>query len=143
MTYDPVARRLWCLSGSGLSTTVKASGNSGGWADTPPADFPSTAVNICSVTDIALYVAVASAPTGTTPSMTVQVDVLDDDGNVFAQVIKTAAITAAGSAAPVCAGLHGPTAGTYLVLPQWVTVSWTVTGTTPAFPGTEISLYGR
>jgi hypothetical protein len=135
-------RCLWSLSGSGLGTTLTASGNSGSWGDTAPATFPSGSIDLGKASDVGLFVHVGT-PGGTTPSLTVQLDLYDDLGNIYLQVLKTAAITTAGSAAPVFAGLHGGSASAYLVLPMWGRVSWAITGTTPSFPGTEIALYGR
>jgi hypothetical protein len=141
--YDPGAKLLWSLTASGL-TTISGSGNSGGWEGggagdiLPQADFES-AVKLRDVLDVGLYVSVGAVTSS--PAFQVQLDLFDSLGNLYAQVLKTASLSAPGSAAPVFAGLHGPTAGTYLILPEWGRVSWTCTGGTVT--GTEIELYGR
>jgi hypothetical protein len=71
----------------------------------------------------------------------VQLDVYDDAGNLYLQLIKTASLSGAGSAGPVYGGLHGGAASSYLVLPRWGRVSWTCTGGSVA--GADITLYGR
>lgn len=140
--YQDRANLIWSLSGSGLGTTINAAGNSGNWAiPGPNADY-FTPVPLGAFTDLGLFVH-CGTPTGTTPSLTVQLDLYDDAGNLFPQVMKTAGITAAGSAAPVFTGLRGGAAGLYVVMTNWGRVSWTLTGTTPVFPGVEIQLFGR
>jgi hypothetical protein len=142
--YDPGAKILWSLAGSGIGTTISGSGNSGGWQGAgsgdilPQADFES-AVKLRDVLDVGLYVNVGGITSS--PAFQVQLDVFDDAGNLYAQVLKTASLAASGSAAPVYAGLHGGAASSYLVLPQWGRVSWTCTGGTVT--GVSILLYGR
>lgn len=138
----PRSRVLWSLASSGQGTTISGAGNSGGWQgytpgdDVPQLDFESS-VDLRDVLDLALFVNVGGI--GSSPAFLVQVDLFDDAGNAYAQVMKTASLTAAGSAAPVYAGLHAPSA--YLVLPSWARVSWTCTG--GSVTGTSIFLYGR
>jgi hypothetical protein len=138
------ARILWSLAGSGLGTTISGSGNSGGWGGNgpgdilPEADFES-AVDLRDIEDVALFVHVGGVTSS--PAFLVQLDVFDDDGNLYLQVMKTASLSAAGSAVPVYAGLHGGTASSYLLPPSWGRVSWTCTGGTVT--GTAITLYGR
>jgi hypothetical protein len=140
----PRSRILWSLAASGIGTTISAAGNSGDWAGTgpgdilPQADFE-TGIDLGDVQDVALYVYVGGI--ASSPAFQVQLDVYDDAGNLYAQVMKTASLSAAGSAAPVYAGLHGGSASSYLVLPRWGRVSWTCTGGTVT--GTSILLYGR
>ena len=142
--YDPGAKILWSLAASGAGTTISGAGNSGGWQGAgagdllPQADFES-AVKLRDVLDVGLFVNVGGI-TGT-PAFQVQLDVFDDAGNLYAQLLKTASLSAAGSAAPVYGGLHGGSASAYLVLPSWGRVSWTCTGGTVT--GTSIILYGR
>ena len=142
--YQPCSKLLWSLAASGLGTTISGSGNSGGWQGTgpgdllPQADFES-AVRLRDAQDVALYVNVGGITS--TPAFQVSLDVFDDAGNLYAQVLKTASLTAAGTAAPVFAGLHGPAAGSYVLLPDWGRVSWTCTGGTVT--GVSIFLYGR
>lgn len=131
--HNPVPRTLFDLSATSTGTTITASGNSG------PA-----AIDLLDVTDVTLLLTVGT-PTGTSPSLTVQLDVLDPDGNWIPAVTKTAALTTAGTAAAF-AGLHVPNAGpasSPFVLPRWARIAWTVVGTTPAFPQVSLSLTGR
>ena len=129
----PRSRVLWSLAPSGLGTTISGAGNSGGWqGDTPGDDVPQvdfeTAVDLRDIQDVALLVTVGGITSA--PAFQVQLDVLDDAGNLYAQVLKTASLSAPGSAAPVYAGLHGGAASSYLVLPSWARVSWTCAGGT-------------
>jgi len=141
-TYEDRAKLLWCLSGSGLGTTISAAGNSGNWGDTPTDPFPSSKISLSPASDVGLFVFIGAAPTGTTPSLIVQLDLFDNAGNLFPQALKTAAITAAGATA-VYAGVRGGSSANYVVFPAYGRVSWTLTGTTPVFPQAEISLWGR
>lgn len=142
--YDPGAKILWSLAASGLGTTISASGNSGGWQGNGPGDilpqpdFESN-IRLRDVLDVGLYVAVGGITSA--PAFQVQLDVFDDAGNIYLQLLKTASLSAAGSAAPVSAGLHGGSASSYLLLPQWGRLSWTCTGGTVT--GVSIFLYGR
>lgn len=140
----PRSRVLWTLAPSGLGTTIAGSGNSGGWQgfppgqDVPPLDFAAS-IDLRDIQDVALFVNVGAITS--TPALVVQLDLFDDAGNMYAQVMKTATLSAPGSAAPVYAGIHGGSASSYLVLPSWGRVSWTCTGGTVT--GTSIFLYGR
>jgi hypothetical protein len=142
--YTPCAKLLWSLAASGTGTTISGSGNSGGWEGNgpgdilPQADFEGS-IRLRDVLDVGLYVSVG-AVTGS-PAFQVQLDVFDSLGNLYAQLIKTASLSAAGSAAPVFGGLHGAGASAYLVLPEWGRLSWTCTG--GSVTGTEIELWGR
>jgi hypothetical protein len=138
----PRSRVLWSLAASGLGTTISAAGNSGGWQgytpgdDVPQVDFESS-IDLRDIQDVGLFVSVGGVTSS--PAFLVQLDVFDDAGNTYAQVLKTASLTALGNAAPVYAGMHAPSA--YLVLPSWGRVSWTCTG--GSVTGTSIFLYGR
>lgn len=142
--YYPFAKLLWSLAASGIGTTISGSGNSGGWQGAgagdllPQVDFES-AVKLRDVLDVALFVNVGAVTS--TPAFQVQLDLFDGQGNLYAQVLKTASLSAAGAATPVYAGLHGGSASSYLLLPEWGRVSWTCTGGTVT--GTEIALWGR
>ena len=129
--YDPVSRLLWGLTPSGLGTTLTASGNSG-----------STPISLHQVTDVWLAVYVAGTATGTTPTLNVQLDVADSDGNWFPQVAQTVQLTSTPNYSSISCGLHIAGAGSML-LPRFCRVAWIVGGTTPAYPKTSISLYGR
>lgn len=142
--YDPGAKILWSLAASGAGTTISGSGNSGGWQGAGPGDILpqvdfESAVKLRDVLDVGLFVNVGGITSS--PAFQVQLDVFDDAGNLYAQVLKTASLSAAGAAAPVYAGLHGGSASSYLLLPQWGRVSWTCTGGTVT--GVSIYLYGR
>jgi hypothetical protein len=142
MSQMPV-RRIWSLSGSALGTTIAGAGNSGSWPAPPYQQSQlnnMTPVDLRYVDDLALLVSVGAIVS--TPSLKVQVDGYDDDGNLYPAISGVpAAITAAGSAVPVYIGRHGGTAGLFVVLPSWGRLSWTCTG--GSCTGVEISLYGR
>lgn len=131
--YNPVARTLWTLSGSGLGTTLTASANSG-------------PISVGSVADLWLAVAVTGTPTGTSPTLDVALDVQDPDGNWYPAVAKIGQLTTTAGRGTAYAGLHMPnvtSTSAALVLPQWCRVAWTLGGTTPGYPGASISLVGR
>ena len=140
----PRARLLWSLTASGPGTTISAAGNSGSWAGNGPgAILPQTnfetAVDLRDICDVALMVSAGGVTSS--PTMTVGVDVFDDLGNAYANVLQSEAITGAGTAI-LSGGLHGYSSGTYLVLPAWGRVNWSaVSGGT--FTGVQIALYGR
>jgi hypothetical protein len=140
----PRAKLLWSLTASGLGTTIAAAGNSGGWAGGGPGDWPpavsaETPVDLRDIQDVVLMVTVGGV-TGT-PAFVVDLDVYDDQGNLFAAVLSTASLAAAGSKT-AAGGLHGGSASSYLVLPQWGRVSWSGLSSA-SVTGTEIALYGR
>lgn len=108
---------------------LTASGNSG-------------SIDVRYVDDLALTVVVGGAPTGTSPTLVVQIDMLDAAGNWLTQVAKTANINAAGQTL-LYAGKRGASAGAYLVLTATIRVAWTVTGAGASFPQTAIVLTGR
>jgi hypothetical protein len=138
-TYDPTERLIWSLSGSGLGTTISASGNSGDYSFPPGADYGSSPVDLGRATDVGLYVYCGTR--NGTPSLTVSLDVYAA-GQWFTSVLATSAITSAGTVTPVFGGLHGPTTGTYAIFPHWGRVSWALTGST-SYSGCEIALIGR
>jgi len=139
--YDPQGRLIWCLSGSGQPTTINAAGNSGGWGDTPPAEYPSSAIDLGRATDVTII----AAATGITasPTWTVSLDLYDNQGNLIPAVLSLTAVTAANTPKTASIGLHGPTAATYMPLPLWGRISWTLTGSGAAVSGAEISVWGR
>jgi hypothetical protein len=101
-----------------------------------------TPVKLRDVQDVALMVYVGAVTSS--PTMKVGLDFYDDLGNLYANVLQTAAITGTGTTI-LAGGLHGGyngTASSYLVLPQWGRVNWSaVSGGT--FTGAEITLFGR
>jgi hypothetical protein len=141
---DGPVKILWSLAAN-LGGTIAAAGNSGSWqgagpGNTLPAVDNETPVDLRLIDDLALYVFVTAIVSS--PSLTVQIDGYDDQGNLFPAISGTpAAITAAGHAAPVYIGKHGGTAGSYVVLPLWGRVSWAISG--GSVTGTEICLLGR
>lgn len=126
--YNPVPRDLWRLSASG-PTTLTVTG-------------VSSQIDLVNVTDVWLSVFVAGTSTGTSPTLTVALDVKDPDGNWFPSAVAATQLTSAPGHASAFAGLHMPsTAG--MVLPRFARVTWTLGGTNPVFPGTSICLIGR
>jgi hypothetical protein len=140
--YHPVYRQIWSLSGSGSSTTISGAGNSGAYSFPAGADYGTSPVDLGEATDVGLFVYCGTKSGSGSPSLTVSLDLFAAGGQLFPAVISTAAITAAGAAAPVFCGLHGPTTGTYVILPHWGRVSWALSGG-GNFSGVEISLMGR
>ena len=129
MPYTPSARVLFNLSTSGLTNRLSASANSG-------------AISLMDVTDVWLAAYVAGTSTGTSPTLDVQLDVQDADGNWFPQVTKITQLTSAPGYSSTSAGLHIAGAGS-MVLPHWCRVAWTLGGTNPVFPQASICLVGR
>lgn len=136
MEQAPV-RLLWSLAGSGLGTTLTANGNSGGWSSSNP--NLAAALDLRFVDDLAVMVSIA-AVSGTTPTLNVQLDVFDDQGNLFTGMGKFAASLTTFGAYSYSVGKHN---ATQVVLPMWGRVSWAVGGTTPSFSGVQISVFGR
>jgi hypothetical protein len=132
MAYSPYGRYFWqhqgTITGNGNSTSLNTPTN--------------TPIDIHDATDLWLAVYAPNAPTGTTPTLTVQLDVFDDFGNVFPGVLTLTQLTTSTLKAQGSIGVHVQ-GGTSLVLPATCQVSWTVGGTTPAWPGLCISLLGR
>lgn len=139
--YDPAGRLVWSLAYASppIGTTLTTSGTSGNWSNAQPNQM--SAVDLRRVTDVTVY-AVATGVTGTTPSLTVKFNVFDDVGNLI-NILALTAITAANTPQYATAGQKGFTAATYVALPEWGQVAWTITGTTPSFSGVEITVYGR
>jgi hypothetical protein len=123
------ARILWNLKTTpGQTQTLTASGNSG-------------LITLMEVTDVWLGVYVTGTATGTSPTLDVQLDLGDPDGNWFPQAAKITQLTSSPNYTSVSAGLH--VAGG-LVLPRYGRITWTVGGTgSPTWPGVSISLIGR
>jgi hypothetical protein len=136
--YDPISKILWTLAGSGKGGTITTSGDSTTGAG------PGPALDGHDVTDLALIVVVTGTPTGTSPTLMVQVDMQDANGNWIPGVVKLAAnITAAGTYV-VYGGLNGGPGSAYVVLTGKLRVSWTIGGTaSPTFTGVQIALQGR
>jgi hypothetical protein len=123
MAIYPYGRKVWSLDGASLTGAGSTS---------------SAVLDIHDVTDLWLAAFVANAPSGTTPTLTVQIDLLDQDSNVYPAALALTALTAAGHQSGSC-GLHTSN----LVLPMQCQVTWTLGGTNPVFTGATLSLYGR
>lgn len=132
MAYSPYGRYFWqqkaTITGNGNSTALNVSG---------------TPIDIHDATDLWLAVFAPNAPTGTTPTLNVQLDVFDDFGNLFPGVLALTQLTGSVLRAHGSIGVHVQ-GGTSLVLPAQCQVSWTIGGTVnPTWPGLCISLLGR
>lgn len=132
---------LWTLSGAGLGSTISGNGNSGGWGDTPPADFPSTAISIDPATDLQLMVYV-NAKTST-PTFAVQLGYYDQQGHLFqpSALLLSVSVTSVPATATLNAGSRAGAAGTYVNFPSWAEILWTCSG--GSVTGVEIELWGR
>lgn len=95
----------------------------------------SQAVYVGAMDEINVLTTVDGTVSGTTPSMTVSVQDLSpgDLTTVLDQAISGAPITATGAKQPLT---HWSNSG-------WVLVKWTITGTTPNFGGTYITVSGK
>lgn len=127
-SHESSARVLFNLSSSGLTTTLAATGSS-------------NPVSLLHVADVWLAVSLGAAPTGTTPTLDVQLDVQDADGNWYPQVAKVTQLTPSVLNSSVSVGLH---IGTGLVLPHWCRITWTLGGSaSPTFTKVSLALHGR
>lgn len=132
MSYSPYGRYLWQkqfdVTTSSNSTTLAV---------------PNAAIDIHDATDLWLAAFVVGSPTGTNPTLNIQLDVFDYFGNLFPAALALTQLTGAVTKAQASIGVHVQ-AGTSLVLPASCQVSWTIGGTAnPKFPGVCISLLGR
>lgn len=110
-----------------------------GFEDFVAGSVSSGPVDLSASTDVLLTATVpAGALSGTTPAITVQLDGLDPVGNVIPAMVKTAAVTAAGTYT-VSGGLHS----SGLVLPAKGQLTVTMTGASASAVGIEISVTGR
>lgn len=110
-----------------------------GFEDFATGSVTSGLVDLSASTDVLLAVNVPpGAMTGTNPSLTVQLDGVDPAGNPIAAMVKTAAITAAGTYT-VSGGLHS----SGLVLPAMGRVTVTLAGAGAVATGVQITLTGR
>ena len=133
MIYSPTVRCLWTAAGDQIGNKLSGAGTIHSNA--------AQLIDLREVCDLALYVSVAAA-TGTIPTLDVQVDVQDPSGNWFPQVVKTTQITTGPATQTASVGLHIGATGA-LVLPEYGRVTITLGGTTPAYTGVAITLYGR
>ena len=130
-------RLIWSLAASGIGTTIAAAGNSGGWSNAN--------VNAESALDLRwtddLTIMAACTGITSTPTLSVFLDLYDDQGNLYAAVGTGPVVTAANTGKLASFGSHAPTSSLYLALPSWGRISWTCTGGSTT--GTEIAVYGR
>jgi hypothetical protein len=112
------------VAGAAFAGSINASGNSD--------DFDIGEVST------GLLSASVGSPTGTTPSITVSLQVKDVMGN-YINAVTLGALTAQG----VQSASVGPGTANQVVLTSVARFAWTVTGTTPNFPGVTIALSGR
>lgn len=136
--YTPSGSRIWNLSGSGEGNLITVNGSSdpSGWQ---PNSSPHSNVDLRDIADVWLAVSV-SAISGAGASLQVQLDLFDNDGNVYPAALQLAAALTATGTASIAGGLHVATKA--LVLPEWGRVSWTVAGSSPQITA-QISLFGR
>lgn len=127
MAFSPYGRVLYSseanLAGAGSAT-------------------PSGIIDIRDVTDLWLAVYVVGTSTGTSPTLNVQLDVIDNFGNVFPAVLALSQITSAPGHAEASVGLHGYSTN-QRTLPSKCQVTYTLGGTNPAYPQVCITLAGR
>lgn len=110
-----------------------------GFADFAAGSVSSGLVDLSASTDVLLAVTVPpGALAGTNPSLTVQLDGVDPAGNPIVAMVKTAAVTVAGTYT-VCGGLHS----SGLVLPATGRVTVTLGGAGAAATGVQITVTGR
>lgn len=132
MAYSPYGRYLWQHQGA-----INASGNS------TALNISGASIDIHDATDLWLAAFAPSAPSGTAPTLTVQLDVFDAFGNLFPAVLALTQLTGSTLKAQGSIGVHVQ-GGTSLVLPAQCQVSWTIGGSAgPSWPGLCISLLGR
>lgn len=129
MAYSPYGRYVFQQQ-----ATIAATGNS--------TTATGSRIDVTDATDLWLAAFAPNNPTGTTPTLTVQLDVFDDFGNLFPGVLTLTQLTGSTLKAQGSIGVHVQ-GGTSLVLPRQCQVSWTIGGTNPTWPGLCISLLGR
>lgn len=135
MAFDDSVKLIWSLTASGTGTTITTSGNSGSYSAAN--GNARTVVDLRRADDVWLSV-IAAGGAGT--SATVQIDGYDDQGNLFAQLLKVQLASAPGNAVAFGGRHAGGGSSTFLVLPEWGRVSWALTG---SMTGVEIALYAR
>lgn len=131
MAFSPYGRFIWQFQGA-----ITANGNS------TTLTTGSVPIDIHNATDLWLAAYAPNNPTGTTPTLTVQLDVLDDFGNLFPGVLALTQLTSSTLKAQASIGVH--VQSNPFVLPRSCQVSWTIGGSAnPTWPGLCISLLGR
>lgn len=99
----------------------------------------SAEIDIHDVTNVWLVAVATGTSSGTSPTVTVQLDVFDNFGNVIPAVLALTAITGALGVAEGSCGLNVSDR----VLPALCQVTWTLGGTNPAFSNVAVTLLGR
>jgi len=145
MSYDDSVMLLWSLTSQSLATgtTISAAGNSGPYNGLTPNN--STTVDLRHSDD---YWLSATAAGGAGSNLKVQLNLFDDQGNIF-QFISSATpllgvtVASAPGQAIAFAGRHGggSTGSNYLVPSPWGQVAWTIGS--GSMTGVNIALYGR
>lgn len=126
MAYSPYGRIIFQQKADLAGTGTSSSG----------------AIDTHDMTDLWLAAFVVGTPTGTTPTLNVQLDLFDAFGNVFSNVVALTQLTTATTKAYTSVGVHVQGSGS-LVIPNQCQVTWTLGGTTPKFPQTCLTLIGR
>lgn len=123
MATQPLGRTLWSFQGSmsGAGTTSVG-----------PFD-------IHDVTDLWLAADLTGSSSGTSPTLTVQLDLFDNFGNVYPAALTLTEFTSALGHAQASTGVHSGD----LTLPMSCQVTYTLGGTNPAFTHVAITLAGR
>jgi hypothetical protein len=133
--YQPISKVLYSSVAAGQGTTLSANGDSTNGGTLP-------ALDLRDVCDVVLSITVGT-PTGTAPTLGVQLDMQDACGNWIPAVLKTAANITASGTTVLYGGLHIGGANA-VVLTGRARIAWTVGGTaSPTFPAAQISLIGR
>jgi hypothetical protein len=142
-TYEDRSKLIWSSHNAGISSTISAAGNSGGWADNPTDSFPSSPISLSPASDFQLMVYVANKTSS--PAFAVQLGYFDDMGNLFTPtpLLLSVVVTTVPATAFLNAGARAGSGGSnvYFCFPAWGQVSWTCTGGTVT--GAAISLWGK
>lgn len=128
--YNPRANLLWWSQTAG-STTLAVAGT-----------YHSADIDLRDVCDVLLVCSITGTSTGTSPTLTVNLDVKDPAGQYIASGLALTAITTAPATGIGSAGIHIASTGS-VVLPEYGRVTWVLGGTTPVYPNASIALYGR
>lgn len=103
--------------------------------------YTSPTIDLSPFSDVTLQTVVTGTPTGTSETMDVYLDVQDSSGNWILGTIHLTQFTTAAVSQSASAGMN--TGSSSVMLPPAGRVRWVLAGTTPSYPGTTFSLYGR
>jgi hypothetical protein len=123
MATHPIGRIVWSHQGPLAGTGTVAQGT----------------FDVHDVSDLWLAANLAGPSYGSSPTLTVQVDVLDNLGDVIATMLAVAESTSALGHAPASKAVHIGD----LTLPTSCQVSYIFGGTGPAFSNVDLTLVGR